>query len=280
MFALSATTAPAAALRRANTVASKPCNAPLRVQALAEPRSAAKQQKQSSPVMLGQAALAASLSALVVASTVAPQVAFAEPTKAETQAAERKAALAEKYGTKSAPPVTAPVSRAEYKTPAKPVKAAPTKPVSEMTSTELKEFRLAQAKAKKAATIAANKAKSDEAAAATAKAQAEKAAAKAKAEKETAKEAAKAAKSKSEASKKTDSKAPAKKADAKAPAKKAEAKKPAKKVAKKDSPTAEVGNTFGGAVVLAGGVWALFNLDSDEPKKAPPAAKKEEDESE
>lgn len=43
---------------------------------------------------------------------------------------------------------------------------------------------------------------------------------------------------------------------------------------------AEVGNTFGGAVVLAGGVWALFNLDSDEPKKAPPAAKKEEDESE
>lgn len=77
MFALSATTAPAAALRRANTVASKPCNAPLRVQALAEPRSAAKQQKQSSPVMLGQAALAASLSALVVASTVAPQVAFA-----------------------------------------------------------------------------------------------------------------------------------------------------------------------------------------------------------
>jgi hypothetical protein len=56
-----------------------------------------------------------------------------------------------------------------------------------MTTTELKEYRLAQAKAKKAATIAANKAKSDEAAAKAAKAKAEKEAAKAKADKEAAK---------------------------------------------------------------------------------------------
>lgn len=61
---------------------------------------------------------------------MAGTAAVQEPTKAEVQAAERKAALAEKYGTKRAPPVAAPVSRAEYKTPAKPVKAAPTKPVS------------------------------------------------------------------------------------------------------------------------------------------------------
>lgn len=40
-----------------------------------------------------------------------------------------------------------------------------------------------------------------------------------------------------------------------------------------------MGNTFGGAVVLAGGVWALFNLDSDEPNAPPlPTAKKDEDE--
>jgi colicin import membrane protein len=276
MFTLSATTAPTAALRRPRRAASKPHAAPLRVQALAEPRSAAKQQKHSSPAQLGQAALAASLSALVVASTVAPEVVFAEPTKAELQAAERKAAFAEKYGTKSAPPVTKPVTRAEYKTPAKPTKEAPTKPVSEMTTTELKEYRLAQAKAKKAATIAANKAKSDEAAAKAAKAKAEKEAAKAKADKEAAKAKSEAAKNGKAAAKKAEpKKAEPKKAEAKA-------KKPAKKVAKKDSPTAEVGNTFGGAAVLAGGVWALFNLDSDEPKAPPslPSPKTEDDDTE
>lgn len=63
--------------------------------------------------------------------------------------------------------------------------------MQEMTTTELKEYRLAQAKAKKAAAIAANKVKSDEAA----KAQAEKAAAAAKAKAEKAAAAAKAAKS-------------------------------------------------------------------------------------
>jgi hypothetical protein len=45
---------------------------------------------------------------------------------------------------------------------------------------------------------------------------------------------------------------------------------------------AEVGNTFGGAAVLAGGVWALFNLDSDEPKAPPslPSPKTEDDDTE
>lgn len=77
MSTVYATTAPAAALRRHCRGATKPRAAPLRVQALAEPRSAAKQQKQSSLALLGQAALAASLSALVAASTIMPEVAFA-----------------------------------------------------------------------------------------------------------------------------------------------------------------------------------------------------------
>ena len=46
-----------------------------------------------------------------------------------------------------------------------------------------------------------------------------------------------------------------------------------------------MGSTFTGAVVLAGGVWALFNLDKDDevkpPAALPPAeAKKEEEETE